>query len=358
MRVSEALKLVPNAEDEPPGPQLPPVVGLDALLQLVPAEPLLGRLLYRDTLAQIAGAAGSFKSFIAVGIGCAIASGKPWGQHEVGERAKVLYVAAEGGKGVGQRAAAWCLHYGIEPSDLFEWFYTIPEPVQLANETHVDHLLGIVEEMQPDLVILDTRARVTVGLEENSATDQGEAIENAERVRRSVGCTVLVVHHTGKNGTQRGTTAWPGAIWSDLTLERTGQQVDATGKPLGATVTVEKHKDAEIPGPKSFDMVAVEIPPEWMPNVTDPAQLRSLVAVPTDAPHTSVARMEDRRGAQQQATAEAIGVIGAWLREQHAETGTVPGRRKTQAWMKDEGVGLDTSTLSELIRDTKKELTE
>lgn len=352
MRLTEAISTLGPVADGPPVERMPPVVGLDALLQMIPAEPLLGQLLYRDTLAQLAGAAGSFKSFVTVGMGCAVASGQQWGQHEVTERGRVLYVAAEGGKGVGQRAAAWCLHYGIEPADLFEWFYTIPEPVQLGDEAHVDYLIEVVEKLQPELVILDTRARVTVGLEENSATDQGRAIENAERVRRSVGCTVLVVHHTGKSGSQRGTTAWPGAVWSDLSLNRTGLRTDAAGKPLGATVTVDKHKDAEIPGPKSFDLVPVEIPQGWMPNVTDAAQLRTLVAVPTDAPHTSVAPMEDRVAARQDAAAALL----AWLREQHAENGRVPGRPSARKWLKGQELSMGNNRLEELLDQVKGEV--
>lgn len=126
--------------------------------------------------------------------------------------------------------------------------------------------------------------------------------------------------------------AWPGAVWSDLVLERTGLSMDATGKSLGATVMVDKHKDAEIPGPKSFDMVPVEIPADWMPNVSDPRQLRTLVAVPTDSPHTSVAPMEDRATARQQ----HADTVATWPHQQHTETGRVPdarprasGRRRT-----------------------------
>jgi hypothetical protein len=290
----------------------PPIVRLSELLQLVPAEPLVGRLLFRDSLIQLAGPAGSFKSFVAVGLACALASGKPWGQHPVRERGRVLYVAAEGGKGVGLRVAGWCHQYGLDPAELQDWFYTIPEPIQLGDPAHVEYLLEKVGELEPDMVVFDTRARSTVGLEENSATDQGVAIESAERVRRAAECAVLVVHHTGKSGNQRGTTAWPGAVWSELTLERSGLALDATGKPLGATVTVEKHKDAEIPGPASFDLVPVELPQEWLPNVPDANSRRTLVAVPAENPHTSVQSKADREAGQADRLGADVALLDSW----------------------------------------------
>lgn len=328
---------------------LPEVLSVDHLLQMVPADPLLGDLLFRDTLAQVSGRPGTFKSFIAVGMACAIASGRNWGRHEVYKQASVLYVAAEGGAGVGLRMAAWCRHHGIAPSEIGPWFHTMAAPIQLGVDSHVEHLLAEAERIQPDLIVVDTRARSTVGLEENSATDQGVAIENLERVRRATGACALVVHHTGRSGESRGSTAWPGAVWTDIELKRTGLDLDANGEPLGATLTVTKHKDAEIPLPCSFDLESVRVPRTWMPNVSRTAQLSTLVAVPAEQSHTSVetkASRDERKGDEGQA-------IRAWLLAQHAETGTVPGRTRVLKWMGTQGLKLGNDPLAALIREVK-----
>ncbi|MCT1516586.1 AAA family ATPase [Dietzia cercidiphylli] len=343
---------LPHSAPEPTRSPLPRVVDLADLLQMVPAEPLLGDLLYRDSLAQLAAPAGTFKSFVAVGMACAIAAGRSWGPHMVQRRERVLYVAAEGGSGVGLRAAAWAHHYGLDATELFTWFKAVAEPIQLGDEAHVRHVIEVVREFRPALLVLDTRARVTVGMEENSATDQGVAIENAERIRRAAGSTVLVVHHTGKSGDQRGSTAWPGAVWTDISLTRTGLELDAAGKPLGATLTVTKHKDAEIPPPYSFDLESASIPQAWMPNVSKPAQLATLVAVPAQQVHTSVetkASREERKG-------ETGDAIQAWLMAQHAETGKVPGRGLTRDWMKAQGLSLSGDSLTALIAEVRREV--
>ncbi len=65
-----------------------------------------------------------------------------------------------------------------------------------------------------DLVIVDTFARCIVGADENSARDVGIAVDNLYRLRdatATVNGTVLVLHHTGKDGsTIRGSSALEG----------------------------------------------------------------------------------------------------------------------------------------------------
>jgi hypothetical protein len=264
------------------------VLRLSQTRDLTPAEPLIGNLLYRNTLAQYSAERGSYKSFVAVGLACAVAAGKGWGQHQVPNRGRVVYVAAEGVSGIGLRVRGWCAQFGVDPEDLEDWLFILPEPFQLGDQlVDVTEAVELVREFDADLLILDTRHRCTVGLEENSATDQGVAIDSAERIRRAADCTVLVVHHTGANGNQRGSTAWPGAVWSELSSTRTGHVEDNGGKPMGVTITVDKHKDAEIPGPVSFDLLRQTVPEDWAPNLVERDRM-TLVAVPAEEPHQLV----------------------------------------------------------------------
>ena len=77
----------------------------------------------------------------------------------------------------------------------------------------------MVNTVGAGLLVLDTRARCTLGLEENSATEQGLAVDSADSIRAAAACTVWGIHHTGRNGSNpRGSTAWDGAVWSDLRL--------------------------------------------------------------------------------------------------------------------------------------------
>ena len=53
---------------------------------------------------------------------------------------------------------------------------------------------------RPALIIVDTLARCMVGGDENSAKDMGLFIAHADALRKETGATVLIIHHTGKNG--------------------------------------------------------------------------------------------------------------------------------------------------------------
>ncbi len=212
------------------------LLSVSQLRTLPPVRPLVDGLLYRNTVAQLSATAGSYKSFAAVGVACAVALGMNWEGHHVPQSEKVVYVAAEGASGLEVRILAWCETTGVDPADLDGRLYVLPCPIQLGNVLDVSDAQELAAEVGAGLVIIDTRAKCTLGMDENSATEQGRAIAAAEKIQAAAGCTVLVIHHAGRSGsTPRGSTAWDGAVWSDLRME---------GGDLVAKIHCEKHKDA------------------------------------------------------------------------------------------------------------------
>ncbi|MFI7002514.1 AAA family ATPase [Nocardia sp. NPDC050175] len=264
----------PDNDHAPPGRRTPlgeRLLSLADLADLPAAEPLVDGLLYRNTLAQLAGPPGSYKSFVTVGISCALAAGQNWETHHVPAREKVVYVAAEGASGLRARIHAWCELTRVEPSELEGWLYVLPCPVQLGKTVDVIEATELAAKIGAGLLVLDTRARCTLGLEENSATEQGTAIEAAERIRETSGCTVLAVHHSNKAGTSpRGSTAWDGAVWSDLRL---------TSEHLSVSIHVEKHKDAPSGIDFDYRLVPHTVSQSLMPGVVEDGR-KSLVIVP------------------------------------------------------------------------------
>ena len=274
--IGELLDDAPSTAAPAPAPVTRPhlreqLLTVSGLAQLPPVRPLVEGLLYRGTLAQMAGQPGSFKSFVTVGIACAVALGVPFEDHAVPDGGgPVVYVAAEGASGLRARILAWCHLAGFDPRDLDGRLYVLPVPVQLGNRVDVAEALEITEDLAASLLVLDTRARCTVGLEENSSTEQGRAIDAVETLIRVTGCTVLSVHHAGRSGTAgRGSNAWDGAVWSDLRV---------AGENLHATVTCHKHKDVADGCEHVFRMVPTTVPRDLMPDTTE-QQRSTLVAI-------------------------------------------------------------------------------
>ncbi|MCR8896512.1 helicase RepA family protein [Gordonia sp. GONU] len=246
---------------------------LDELGNLAPPEPLIDGFLYRNTLAQLSATAGSYKTFAAIAMSCSVALGEAWEGHRVPSAEKVIYVAAEGASGLRSRILAWCELSGYDPDRLSDQLYVLPCPIQLGNFADVSEACDMAREIGAGLVVLDTRAKCTIGLEENSATEQGRAIAAAERIQEAAGCTVLDIHHAGRSGsTPRGSTAWDGGVWSDLRME---------GSDLVAKISCEKHKDAPSGCEHHFRAVPHTVSETLMPGVPETAR-QTLVVVSSD----------------------------------------------------------------------------
>ncbi|RDH11545.1 AAA family ATPase [Tsukamurella pulmonis] len=252
------------------------LLDIDALCELPPPLPLVDGLLYRGTLVQLAAKPGAYKSFFAVSLACSLALGRSFEGHAVPEAARVLYIAAEGASGLGKRVTAWCELSGVPRSDLRGRLVTLPEPVQLGSPEEVAELIEAAREVEAGLIVFDTRALCTEGLEENSATEMGKAIGAARGILAALpGATVLVIHHTGKSegATPRGSSAWDGAVWSDLRME---------GSELSTKLTCAKHKDARAGCSHSYRLIEHEVSADALPHFPEGTDRQTLVLVQGD----------------------------------------------------------------------------
>ena len=205
-------------------------VGLRAMPR---PEFLIDGVIVANTLVELYSRPGGWKSFVALDWSCHIATGTSWAGAVV-RRGCVLYVLAEGASGMGDRVTAWEEHNGLSvPADRLKWY---PQPIQLADEGWADALAQIAVELGVDLVVLDTRARVTVGVEENSAKEMGLVVANLDHIRIASGATVLTLHHSDAAGIKsRGSTSVLGAVDTELKIVR----------EVGAgTLRLEKQKNA------------------------------------------------------------------------------------------------------------------
>ncbi|WP_409437215.1 AAA family ATPase [Mycobacterium sp. SMC-14] len=260
------------------------VLTLSGLAEIEPVRPLITGLLARGQLADLNGAPGSGKTMAAVGMSGAVASGRRWCGHVVPERAPVLYVAAEGASGISARLHAWCEINGVAPEDIEDTFIIAPRAVQMGDDGHMAQVRDLVKRHGVALVVFDTRARCTVGVEENSATDHGRVIAHADEINSQTGAAVLVVHHTAAGSDRaRGTTAWDGAVWSSLLLTRTGARKGKKSRKV--EITCAKHKEWPDGCTHEFRLAGHTVSEALMPDATA-AQRSTLVLAPVD-PYTA-----------------------------------------------------------------------
>jgi len=204
----------------------------DQIKERPPRRYLIKELINLNSITWIIGAPGSRKSFVALDMAGHVAAGREWQGRKV-TQGSVVIIAAEGGPGMGERIKAWEIEHGVMPGTV----RTLPRPIQVADFAAWAVLVEACRRLAPVMVIVDTQARSTVGLEENSAKDMGIVVDALSAIERATGAAVVPIHHTGRNGGDaRGSSALDGAQDTEL-------KVVACTEALTGELRVEKQKD-------------------------------------------------------------------------------------------------------------------
>ena len=220
-------------------------------------EPLVGDLLHLDSLARVVGPSGHMKSFMVIDFAGHVGTGMKWHGHHV-KQGTVVYLVAEGARGIRKRVRAWEKHYGIKMTDVL----FLPRPVQ-AMSPEWDTLIEAMRRLEPAMIVIDTQARVSVGVEENSAKELGLVVDRMEQLRAATGACVLVIHHTGHVGEHgRGSSSAKGALQSELHVSKKGDR--ATN--IVITLKTGKQKDDEEGNDLQFGLKVVTLDGEFKPD--------------------------------------------------------------------------------------------
>lgn len=207
--------------------------------------PVVQGLFFKNTLTWVAGSSGTFKSFVTADLAFR------YGQEDLdyhGRRmtsGRSLLIIAEGAAAYASRKVAWERHHEREVKNVSIY----PFPLQLGDTLKempalISYLREEAEAGRPfDLVLFDTQAMCTVGVDENTS-EMNLVINMLHRVREVNGACVMIVHHFGKSKTagMRGSSMIYAAADTVCVLKR---KEDATEVTLSTAQADEgKQKDA------------------------------------------------------------------------------------------------------------------
>lgn len=237
-------------------PSLPRSIFLSAgefLQDEVHVAYLISEMVERDTTGQLFGPSGGGKTFVALHLALAVATGGEVHGRRA-DRGLVLYLAGEGHGGLRRRVKAFQKHHGTEPHVL-ELFHisrqTIPfdgsglPAVKAEAKALADTLNAPIA-----LIVIDTLARHLDG-DENSTSDMNRFVAAVDDLRSTFpGAVALIVHHSGHGEETkkraRGSSALKAAMDFEICCDR-------------GLLTFTKMKDSEAPEPIPFKLRPVQI---------------------------------------------------------------------------------------------------
>lgn len=240
-----------------------PMVWTNEIKPILQGNWLVKKLIPAEGLCVVYGHPGCGKSFLAIDVSWHVALGWEWMGRKV-RQGLVVYVAAEGGRGVQNRIAALQQHYEMQTANVP--LVVVPCPIDMQSPTgDVGRLVAAVRTatnrmnatpskrgpVAPVLVVVDTISK-TFGAGKENTDDMAAYVANCQRIASEFGCCVMPVHHMPKNADHtdpRGHSSLKGGVDTLLMVDG--------GKSKRVTVT--KQKDAEEADPFGFRLQTIEL---------------------------------------------------------------------------------------------------
>ncbi len=231
-------------------------------------EQLIEGLLPEDGLSILFGEGGTYKSFMALDLALHLSTGRAWHGRQV-LAGEVVYCAGEGIYGLRDRAQAWLNHYGLDDPGKFSFVTDVP---RLCEPADTERLIGKIKALgeQPRLIIIDTLALALAGANENDTGDMGRAVVTCKRLMKETGGSVMVVHHTNRQGAIRGNMS---LLWASDTGIEVKRQEDTV------TLRCARQKDYDDFKPLSFkrQLVSLEHDSSLVFLPTEPVEFKKLL---------------------------------------------------------------------------------
>jgi hypothetical protein len=260
------LSETPQEEDEPAPKSKFLVESWDSIKD-EPVEWLVESIIPKRAFVALFAPPASWKSFIALDLAEAIATGREWMGYKIPKKGAVLFISGEGHGGMGARVKA-CKIQNNSPDGAN--LYVIRAQINIrSSQEDFDALTSAINELvaqidEPlEIIILDTLMRMSGGnFNENSSEDMGGFIAQTGKLQQLYNCALMVIHHSGKHiKGLRGHSSLLGAVDTELEIQRQDSVINSADPSVigNAVLNVSKQKDGADSIVVGIEIVLVEI---------------------------------------------------------------------------------------------------
>lgn len=230
---------------------------LKALTEMAAQRWLVDEIVPANAFGILYGPSEAFKSFVTLDIAACVATGTPWHGTSCDAPGLVIYVASEDPGGIEMRKHAWKIRHQV---DDFSCLTVYRQPVIFTSPTQVRQFIDLSKRhaeaigMPIKMIVIDTLAMSYEG-DENSSQDMSAFIHGCKSVMVELDCSVMAVHHTGKDAERgaRGSSALKGA--SDFMIRVARED---SGKLVNKVMCDKAKNTARFPD-RMFKMEPVEL---------------------------------------------------------------------------------------------------
>lgn len=229
-----------------------------------PIRWLLKGILPRNGVGIIYGAPKSGKSFVAFDLSARLAAGLPWfNVRTPKEPIGALLLLGEGAGTVRTRLQAFRLATATEFPPL-AWAsvanLSTAAGLAAAREIIADAAAGMASRgLRLGMIVVDTLASA-LGLEdENSAPEVTAALKALEALAAEFDVAVLGIHHAGKNGQDRGSSAFRAACDVMLAVERSEPVAGQANNHRQISVVLNRNGEGDWSANFTLDRVVLGI---------------------------------------------------------------------------------------------------
>lgn len=197
-------------------------------------------------VGQIYGDSMAGKTFVAVDLAFRVAEGRDWFGYKVNTPGDVVYVYKEGAKSMQERRKGWRIAHGHVETPAGRVLFVHSPTGMFSDEADVLKLERSLTRrgIHPRLIIGDTQALLLDTSDENDNAEAGKHTRILKAWSERMGCLILLLHHTTKDGAvsngSRGAGAWKGNSDVLITVEH---PLDPNEAKTPHLLRVAKYKD-------------------------------------------------------------------------------------------------------------------